>query len=449
MHTEVPANHPRQQAHHVQRTMLATALLALPAIASAQCEWETLGSGEPGSGPGNRSVVAITEFQGQVYVGGRFREAGGVPGTRGITRWNGVEWESVGGGVVGVNGVNVLTAIDDELWVGGNFSTAGGLGGTTGIAKWNGEWWSSVGGGFADYGVYSIVEFDGDVYACGKFNQLSSSPPPKFVARWDGVSWSQVGDIGAPFGEIVFDLIVFDDGSGPALYAATTFPVGDDSRVAKWNGEDWTPVGGNIVGEDIRVRVERFAVFEGDLYACGNFEQTDEQPGTAGIARWDGERWVSVGGGITSGDAEERLYTMEVFDDGSGPALYVAGEMTSMGGVAVSNLAKWDGRSWSAPASGGLDDIVFDLTSIDGDLYAGGDFATAGGIAADQIARMACDGSACYADLDGDGELTIFDFLAFQNAFDAGDTVADCDADGDLTLFDFLCFQNAFDAGCK
>ncbi|MEO1277605.1 MAG: GC-type dockerin domain-anchored protein [Planctomycetota bacterium] len=54
----------------------------------------------------------------------------------------------------------------------------------------------------------------------------------------------------------------------------------------------------------------------------------------------------------------------------------------------------------------------------------------------------------CYADFDGDGELTIFDFLAFQNAFDAGDSAADCDDDGRLTLFDFLCFQNAFDAGC-
>ncbi len=55
----------------------------------------------------------------------------------------------------------------------------------------------------------------------------------------------------------------------------------------------------------------------------------------------------------------------------------------------------------------------------------------------------------CYADLDGDGTLTIFDFLAFQNAFDAGLPVADCDGDGTLTIFDFLCFQNAFDAGCS
>jgi hypothetical protein len=55
----------------------------------------------------------------------------------------------------------------------------------------------------------------------------------------------------------------------------------------------------------------------------------------------------------------------------------------------------------------------------------------------------------CAADIDGDGELTLFDFLAFQNLFDAGDLAADFDGDGSLTLFDFLAFQNAFDAGCE
>ncbi len=56
--------------------------------------------------------------------------------------------------------------------------------------------------------------------------------------------------------------------------------------------------------------------------------------------------------------------------------------------------------------------------------------------------------ASCVADLDGDGELTLFDFLAFQNLFDAGDLTADFDGDGELTLFDFLAFQNAFDLGC-
>ncbi|MEO1007191.1 MAG: peroxidase family protein [Planctomycetota bacterium] len=55
---------------------------------------------------------------------------------------------------------------------------------------------------------------------------------------------------------------------------------------------------------------------------------------------------------------------------------------------------------------------------------------------------------ACDADLDGDGKLTLFDFLAFSTLFDAGDPRADFDADGVLTIFDFLAFQTAFDAGC-
>ncbi|MEQ8318256.1 MAG: serine hydrolase domain-containing protein [Phycisphaerales bacterium] len=55
----------------------------------------------------------------------------------------------------------------------------------------------------------------------------------------------------------------------------------------------------------------------------------------------------------------------------------------------------------------------------------------------------------CAADLDADGSLTIFDFLAFQNRFDAGSLETDFDGDGALTIFDFLAFQNAFDLGCS
>jgi hypothetical protein len=55
----------------------------------------------------------------------------------------------------------------------------------------------------------------------------------------------------------------------------------------------------------------------------------------------------------------------------------------------------------------------------------------------------------CRPDLDRDGVLTIFDFLVFQNAFDAREPVADYDGDGDFTLFDFLTYQNEFDDGCS
>ncbi|MEQ9094753.1 MAG: integrin alpha [Phycisphaerales bacterium] len=54
----------------------------------------------------------------------------------------------------------------------------------------------------------------------------------------------------------------------------------------------------------------------------------------------------------------------------------------------------------------------------------------------------------CRADVDGDGELTVFDFMEFCNLFDIGDPRADFDDDGAFTIFDFLAFQNAFDLGC-
>lgn len=54
----------------------------------------------------------------------------------------------------------------------------------------------------------------------------------------------------------------------------------------------------------------------------------------------------------------------------------------------------------------------------------------------------------CDADANMDGQLNILDFVAFQQAFVAGDESADCDGDGNLDVLDFVCFQQLFKAGC-
>ncbi|MGD1916460.1 MAG: GC-type dockerin domain-anchored protein [Phycisphaerales bacterium] len=85
----------------------------------------------------------------------------------------------------------------------------------------------------------------------------------------------------------------------------------------------------------------------------------------------------------------------------------------------------------------------------DGSLTQVGDIAMTQGSQPDNFVVWQPGLTSCRADIDGDGQLTIFDFLEFQNLFDAGDPAADFDGDGDLTLFDFLEFQNLFDAGCE
>ncbi len=77
------------------------------------------------------------------------------------------------------------------------------------------------------------------------------------------------------------------------------------------------------------------------------------------------------------------------------------------------------------------------------------DSRTEAAVDAASITGFRCDATGgCRADIDGDGDLTVFDFLAFQNAFDAGDLSADFDGDGTLSIFDFLEFQNEFATGC-
>ena len=56
--------------------------------------------------------------------------------------------------------------------------------------------------------------------------------------------------------------------------------------------------------------------------------------------------------------------------------------------------------------------------------------------------------SACAADVNGDGNLDVLDFVAFQILWQAGDPAADCDANALFNILDFICFQQLFQAGC-
>jgi hypothetical protein len=84
------------------------------------------------------------------------------------------------------------------------------------------------------------------------------------------------------------------------------------------------------------------------------------------------------------------VYALTVFDDGGGPALYAGGNFATAGGPAASHIAKWNGTSWSA-LGGGVDSDVYALTVFDDGggpaLYAGGFFTTASGAAANRIAK--------------------------------------------------------------
>lgn len=93
---------------------------------------------------------------------------------------------------------------------------------------------------------------------------------------------------------------------------------------------------------------------------------------------------------LPDSDVNGRVNALTVFDDGDGPALYAGGLFATAGGVTVNYVGKWDGTSWSALGTG-MNNEVYTLISFDdGDgpaLYAGGVFATAGGEVVNRIAK--------------------------------------------------------------
>ena len=70
----------------------------------------------------------------------------------------------------------------------------------------------------------------------------------------------------------------------------------------------------------------------------------------------------------------------------SGNDVYAAGWFTTAGGEAANFIAKWNGTSWSALGSG-MNNSVNALAVSGSDVYAGGNFTEAGGVAVNRIAK--------------------------------------------------------------
>ena len=109
------------------------------------------------------------------------------------------------------------------------------------------------------------------------------------------------------------------------------------------------------------------------------------------IANWDGNNnlWRTLGAGLNVAPGESGPvvgFSTHFFDDGTGQALYVAGNFDTAGGITTNRIARWDGSDWSNLGSG-MDDTVRTLAPYDDGtgsaLYAGGVFTQAGGVAAD------------------------------------------------------------------
>jgi hypothetical protein len=136
------------------------------------------------------------------------------------------------------------------------------------------------------------------------------------------------------------------------------------SAVGAWSSDFNLP---GLAG--LQVEVKALAMYQGDLIVAGNFGFA-EGVAVEQIARWDGSQWHPLGDGVAA--------TVTAMTEYNG-ALIVGGLFTWAGGQEVGYIAAWDGSGWSSLGTG-LSGPALALAVYNGKLVVGGSFRDAGNL---------------------------------------------------------------------
>ncbi len=312
------------------------------------------------------NIEALAVFDGQLYVGGNFPKIGSVP-INSVARWTGHTWEALGSGLTGTPSmptgyVHTLEAFGGMLFIGGSFIPVA-TGVRTHCIAWNGA--ALVTAFSPNTPIEDFTVYGSHLY-CGTDHIGSSGG----VYRYDPTKWTRLGiqpfgDDGADTGH-VFAVIGF----GGDLIAAGSFGnygPPNTNLIARWDGTSWVAMGTGAPPDFTSPHVTALTVYGGVLYAAGHFSLMGDQR-TFNIARWDGTAWSPCTQGI---DTRSALGVQGMIGyDGD---LIVLGAFDRAGVWSSPNIARWNGSEWS-PWVDGINGSVRAFLPLGSALYAGGDF---------------------------------------------------------------------------
>lgn len=355
----------------------------------------------PGLSPQSASVTLVEAFDSgagpELFAGGYFAAIDGVAALS-IAKHTPQGWVALSplsanslppdpSSVTALRTVNFGGAV--ELYVGHSRSVALPGGAVLGVlSKWDGTQWHGVGAPLVG-NVLDVAAFDDGggekLYVAGQLLSDPAAPATPFgaVVVWDGLAWSVVG--GAQFSQ-VRKLQVFDDGSGPALYAGGSTATGS-LGVSRWRNGAWEQLGASLGGY-----VFDFALAPTPagprLAAVGSFDSLGAAT-SIGLGLWDGVQWQNIGvSGLLNPSPSVEAFAAVSADLGSGPRLFVGGSFVRADLVSASNVVSWDGVQFEGLGQGaGLHAAAESFTTFAGATYAAGSFVDAPGASRSYLAK--------------------------------------------------------------
>jgi trimeric autotransporter adhesin len=307
--------------------------------------------------------------------------------------------------------VNRAASVGDDVFVGGSFSflienpdNPSFVGPTRSIKRWNAAEgaWEGLIDADTETGmsgsVRALADYEGNLLVAGNIASAGGTPV-NHLALWNRSTetWSGFGD--------GLDAAVETMAIGPngEIYVGGAFGEAGDTashRVAMWDPafEAWFPLGAGISNSDeSNPAILSMAVTgDGDLVVGGQFD-TAGTTSVNSLARWDGENWYDLGGGVIDSVANPgRIQSIAIAQSGE---VFIGGRFAQAGVLPVNNMARLHEGQWSRIGpdseangiSGPPTALVFDLALKGPDLIVGGNFSLAGGEVAANFAHFVRD----------------------------------------------------------
>ncbi|RJP55070.1 MAG: DNRLRE domain-containing protein [Anaerolineaceae bacterium] len=372
-----------------------------------QNNWAAAGTN---GGPFNDGINVVAVNGTDVYVGGWFRDAGGVPEADHIAKWDGSQWSALSNG--GSGQPALTSAVDAIVFIGSNLYAAGwfGTNNTSGspianaakFAKWNGTSWSAAPGMTTNLnGDVEALAYDSTnniIYVGGKFTDANSNSTADYVFGLDLDTNSMVtlGSNGASDGSLTNNVYALGVDSTGVVYAGGFFTdvkngattLNEADYIAKWDGANWSNLGNNGAGVGaLNTLVVSIAIDASDnVYAGGSFTNAAGIATADYIAKWDtsGSSWSALG---SNGSGNGALLAtgngsavQEIIINGTD--VYVGGFFIGSSGIPTADYVArfdtvsetWSGLGNNGSGNGSLNGGATGIAMSGGNLYVGGTF---------------------------------------------------------------------------
>ena len=284
------------------------------------------GDGDNGGWANNyEEVNSLASFGGNLYAG-----LGNSGNDAEVWQWDGSSWTKIGGDgdnsgwTTNYERVSAMGVLNGQLYVG-----LGASAGDSEVWGWNGSVWNKIGGDGVNGSwdptptnmheqVESMMPFGNKLYV-----GLGNSADDAEVWEYDGTAWIQIGgdDINNSWVSGTYERVRTIASYNGELIAGLGSSTGD-GEVWKYDGTNWTKIGGNSTNSSWANTIEEvrsFSAFKGKLYA-----------GTGSSANLDANVWTWGDNGYLQSNAtsfDTAWHHIALTYDGNTMKMYIDGQL--------------------------------------------------------------------------------------------------------------------------